>query len=430
MLAAESTRNQILPVLIATMVLMMSGAAGAQDGGPRAPAAEASEANDRFTRFQSRLDAEEVQLDTTNEKAFLTSLLGHLEIPVASQMLTYSAISLQKALINPRNPRAIYFNDDTYLGFVPGGRIEIVSLDPNLGVVFYVFDRLRGSRVPAAKRTDECLQCHAPYYLNDLPSLIVESVVPGITGGGEKAFRREQSGHGIPFDQRFGGWHVTGAGAFPAPWGNIMMEYTSEGRRERDLRMGELFDLGRYPAESSDILPHLLHEHQVGFVNRMIQAKHAAELLLRAEERSPTLAADMEKLARPLVRYLLFADEVPLPPAGIAGDEAFKAAFLSSARPASDGSSLKQFDLRTRLFKNRCSYMIYSPAFGGLPSELKQGIFSILQRALRDASNDEEFFYLPVEEKREVRTILEGTMPELSQSWAEASRREGNLATQ
>ena len=32
----------------------------------------------------------------------------------------------------PQNPRAIYFSDDIYLGYVPGGQIEVIGIDPKL----------------------------------------------------------------------------------------------------------------------------------------------------------------------------------------------------------------------------------------------------------------------------------------------------------
>ena len=51
-------------------------------------------------------------------------------MPVSSQLLLFSASSLQSEIINPRNPRALYFNEDTYVGFVPGGKIEVISMDP------------------------------------------------------------------------------------------------------------------------------------------------------------------------------------------------------------------------------------------------------------------------------------------------------------
>ena len=89
--------------------------------------------SDRFTQLKVRLESGELALDRSHEKAFLLSLLALLEIPASSQMLVFSTTSLQLSLISPSNPRALYFNEDVYVGFIPGGRIEIVSLDPELG---------------------------------------------------------------------------------------------------------------------------------------------------------------------------------------------------------------------------------------------------------------------------------------------------------
>src|SRR4051794_2363766 len=198
---------------------------------------------DRFTRFKSALESGRVTLDPSGELPLLRSLLGALEVPVTSQMLVTSATSLQKRLISPRRPRAIYFNDDTYVGFVPGGQIEIVSIDPELGGIFYLFDRFSAGRVPRVQRADSCMTCHAPRYMEDIPGLVIESVVPGMSGGGEKAYRREQSGHGIPLEDRFGGWIVTGAADIPRHWGNRIIERTAGAERERTIAPGELFKL-------------------------------------------------------------------------------------------------------------------------------------------------------------------------------------------
>ena len=91
------------------------------------------ETKDRFGRLQKEIEAGRVELDRSGEKAFLSSLLKALEIPASSQMLVFSTTSLQLSLITPSNPRALYFNEDTYLGFIPGGKIEIVSIDPEIG---------------------------------------------------------------------------------------------------------------------------------------------------------------------------------------------------------------------------------------------------------------------------------------------------------
>ena len=375
--------------------------------------------NTRFTQLKDEIEKGAVTLTTENERALLLDLLARLEIPVSSQLLVTSATSLQKGLIHPGNPRAIYFNEDTYVGWVPRGRTEVGSLDPELGAIFYIFDSLRSGREPRIARTSNCMNCHTPPYLGFIPALVVESVVPGMTGGGETAFRRDRTGHDVPLNERFGGWIVTGAPDAMRHWGNIVMTYDENGRHQQTVAPGELFDLGRYATGTSDILPHLLHEHQAGFVNRVLFAGYrfrewrgneAADLSGEATERLRVL----DDLARPVVEYLLFADEAPLPDGGIEGNTDYKNAFLANKRVSRAGLSLKDFDLRDRLFKHRCSYMIYSPTFAAMPKPLKERVYHLLHKALADIPSPSRFAYLPIEERRAIRSILSETLSDFS----------------
>jgi hypothetical protein len=78
---------------------------------------------------------------------------------------------------------------------------------------------------------------------------------------------------------------------------------------------------------------------------------------------------------------------------------------------------LKDFDLKSRLFKFRCSYMIYSPLFTGLPPELKQRIHARLAEALNIQRPDREYMYLPAPEKQAIHAILKATLKDLPQGW-------------
>src|SRR5690349_19260419 len=176
---------------------------------------------DRFTRLKEAFESGGVILDQSSEKAFVGSVLKALEIPASSQMLVFSTTSLQLSLISPANPRALYFNEDVYLGYVPGGRVEIVSLDPELGGIYYIFDLPRDDRPLRIERSERCMNCHAAEQTGNVPGLVVKSVIPGPTGGSLTAYRLDQTGHGIPFDQRFGGWYVTGQDGITNHLGNL-----------------------------------------------------------------------------------------------------------------------------------------------------------------------------------------------------------------
>ena len=374
--------------------------------------------NDPFTLLKDDLEQGRLDLDVSNEKAYLESLLKALKIPASTQMVVYSTTSLQLSLISPRTPRAVYFNEDLYLGYVQGGRIEIVSIDPELGGIFYIFDIPRNGNRPVAERSERCMKCHADEDTHEVPGLAIKSVIPGPTGGSLESYRRGLTGHEIPISDRFGGWHVTGADEVKPHWGNLTGRFTPEGIVTTPLLPGERFDWSVFPVATSDMLAHLLHEHQAGFVNRFTQAHYRLRTAL-ADGKGTLLPTDREKihsLANELTRYLLFAGEAPLP-APIAGDSILKEDFLANRRADRAGNSLKDFDLKTHMFRNRCSYMVYSPLFQNLPAGFKKLLYDRIGKALALSPSDTAFAYLPNPEKTRIRTILKETLSDLPADW-------------
>ena len=409
-----------LPILILCLAATAAGAAGPGeitfDQSPhdywKRPL------TDRFSQLKTQMESGRIALDGDSEKAFLLRLLRALDIPATSQMLVFSTTSLQLRLISPANPRALFFNEDVYVGYIPGGRIEVVSIDPDLGGIYYIFDIPRGGQPLQAERSNRCMNCHASEDTGYVPGLVVKSVIPGPHGGSLDAYRQGLSGHGVPFNDRFGGWYVTGYRGAAEHLGNFTGRLSPEGLTKIPIVPGQLFDFTRYPVSTSDILPQLVHEHQAGFVNRVVAATYRTREIL-GKETLPDAAggAELDRLAGALTRYLLFADEMPLPAGGIEGDPAFKADFLRSRRAPANGASLKDFDLKTRLFRNRCSYMIYSTAFRGLPPAIKQRVYRRLSQALNLSAPDAEYAFLPAAEKQTIHGILRGTIPDLPPGW-------------
>jgi len=367
---------------------------------------------DAFTQFAVRVKAGQVRLDHSSEKMFVQSLLKALNISPASQILVFSTTSLQLSRISVRNPRALYFNDQTYVGYVPRGQIEVISMDPDMGAVFHIFNIPRTAAPLNIQRSTRCMNCHAGQDVGRVPVLLLKSVVSGPNGGSLDAFRLEDTGHGVPFKKRFGGWHVTGKHAIKEHWGNLHGELIAGELRKIPAPPGRLFNWNSYPVSTSDILPHLVHEHQAGFVNRTVKAIYDTRHYLAAGkgQLSPKHAAEVAKLADSITRYILFADEVQLPEGGVAGDSAFKGDFLRGARKTATGTSLREFDLRTRLFKHRCSYMIYTPSFQGLPPVLKTAVLQRMHRALDATHPDPAYAYLLPGEKTAIANILKATL--------------------
>ena len=314
-----------------------------------------------------------------DEKDRLLEVLKALNIPVSSQLLVYSATSLQSGIINPANP------------------------------VFYLLNTDAGSRISAV-RSERCMNCHAGRTSWHLPGLVAESVIPTKTGASLDGFRREKVGHVIPLKERLGGWHVTGAHAEGPHLGNLMGESYEGSYTCVANPPGMRFHWERYPARTSDLFAHLIHEHQLGFHNLVTLALYRTRDALLSgggmvrERDRPAL----QEAALNLVRYMLFQGEALLPSGGLTADAAFVRDFLGRRVAAPSGSSLRDLELKERLFRHRCSYMIYTPGFKALQPVMKETVLRSLQEALSERA-PEEFGYLPASEKRAILHILRET---------------------
>jgi hypothetical protein len=159
------------------------------------------------------------------------------------------------------------------------------------------------------------------------------------------------------------------------------------------------------------LFAHLLHEHQIGFHNLVTLGLYRTRDALAAGDGSirPQDRAELDEIAWRLVRYLLFSGEAALPAGGLKPDPELRAAFLARRLAGPSGRALRDLDLEGRLFKNRCSYMIYAKGFAALPREFKQRVLRGLTLALAEQGGPAEFGYLPAEEKRSIRLILRET---------------------
>ncbi len=367
--------------------------------------------SDAFGQWLAKMRSGPAPVGVQDEKTQLTGLLKSLGIPESSQLLVYSATSFQSGLILPSNPRAIYFNEESYVGFVPRGRLEVSSIDPVLGPVFYLVRPGADGRMDAT-RSERCMNCHAGRASSGVPGFVAESVIATASSGASlDGFRRELTGHTIPLSERFGGWHVTGAHEMGDHLGNLLGAGIDGGYNRIPNPPGSRFDWGYYPAKTSDLFAHLLLEHQIGFHNLVTLGLYRTRDALavgggsvRGEDR-PVL----DEIAWRVVRYLLFAKEATLPEGGVKPDVALTQAFLSRRRAGPSGGSLRDLELGTRMFKYRCSYMIYTRGFSSLPAEMKRRVLQGLSLALREEGAPPEFSYLPAAEKRAIRMILRET---------------------
>src|ERR1700761_2207814 len=88
--------------------------------------------SDPVATLKPMLDAGKVKLTYEPGHGYLRSVLRLLKVPESSQTLVFSKTSFQSSKISPEHPRALYYNDDVYVGAVHDGKaIEVISFDPN-----------------------------------------------------------------------------------------------------------------------------------------------------------------------------------------------------------------------------------------------------------------------------------------------------------
>jgi hypothetical protein len=113
-----------------------------------------------------------------------------------------------------------------------------------------------------------------------------------------------------------------------------------------------------------------------------------------------------------LVDYLLFVDEPPLP-GPVEGPSAFARVFAAGGPRDSHGRSLRELDLRTRLMRYPCSYLIYSAPFDALPDVAKQAIYRRLWAVLSGDLSEARYERLSADDRRALIEILRDTKPDL-----------------
>ncbi len=432
MLAGFGCAGTILTVLF--LVLAFARHTGIWDlSEHRAIRYRSTQPSDPIARLQRRIDAGEIALSREPGHGYLSALLRNLEIPVLSQGLVFSKTSFHRDLISPKTPRALYFNDHTYVGWVPHAEnLEIATLDPQLGTVFYTLDQ-RQEPPRFVRRTHECLQCHSAGRTQRVPGLVLRSVFTNEQGRPARFGQNIVLTDATPFADRWGGWYVSGTHGAMLHRGNQARTGTGNSKQP-DLKkganvtdLGQLFDPTSYLAPHSDIVALMLLQHQAHLHNVMTRANFDTRVALAETPGSAvnrTLEADesdfeelseearmrVGKATEALVRALLFAGEAPLR-SQVRGTTSFARDFAARGPHDRKGRSLRELDLRRRLLRYPCSYLIHSEQFDGLPRPTREYVYRRLWQVLDGKDNEVGFRHLTDEDRAALIEILTDTRP-------------------
>jgi hypothetical protein len=375
-------------------------------------------ATDPVAQLQKKIDAGEVTLAFDEQRGYLPSLLRALDIPVSSQGLVFSRTSLQVDRIAPWSPRAIYFNDDVYVGWVQGGPImEIASVDPKLGAVFYTIDQEQHDKPVIRREGRTCLQCHDSASTGGVPGFIMRSVVTDRYGYPVAAGTSATTDQ-TRLEDRWGGWYVTGTMGNLRHKGNAMVPLLAHeiGNVESYLSRNPVvaagdvtslagkFDPEPYLTPHSDAVALLILAHQSEVHNLITRAGYEAARALAVNDNMTAVNAMSERL----VRALLFVNAAPMT-APVEGTSSFAKEFAAAGPRDRRGRSLRELDLTTRLFRYPLSYLIYSEGFDALPPVVKGYVARRLRELAVGSETRPEFGHLSADDRQAIREILEDT---------------------
>ena len=398
--------------------------------------------NDPVALLEKQIDSGAISLTYEGDHGYLKSVLELLKVPVDSQTLVFSKTSFQYPKITPDHPRALYYNDDVYVGAVHDGKaIEIVSFDPRQGAIFYLLDERKVDK-PVFQRAElDCTQCHIAAGTRGVPGVLLRSVFASSNGtlisGAPSTITDQES----PLKQRWGGWYVSGDLA-AATMANAISENTSVGDPPGPPSLkpvGKPYDDAAYLANGSDQVALLVLTHQAQMHNLITLTNYQTRLALYALAKTagatqagfkgdvtgldalPDAARrQIQKPADQLVHHLLFVNEAPL--GGLntkqeIASSSFAREFQARGARDSKGRSLRDFDLHDRIFRYPCSYLIYSTAFDALPEPAKGYIYHRLLGILSGQDQSAEFSSLSADDRQAILSILLETKPGLPAEW-------------
>jgi hypothetical protein len=225
--------------------------------------------------------------------------------------------------------------------------------------------------------------------------------------------------HCTPFSDRWAGWYVTGKHGDMPHRGNLVGSAAFKKAQEEPNHFGNLTDLStffntnKHVTATSDVTALLVLEHQAKMHNYITRLSYETQIMTNMYGHIRYMRSQVDAF----LRYLLFAEEAPLT-SPVVGNAEYASWFTSQGPFDKKGRSLRQFDLKTRLFKYPCSYLIYSEQFDQMPRIMRDHLLQKLHGILTGAEDAPEFAAtLPSEDRLAILEILRETKPNLPDYW-------------
>lgn len=381
--------------------------------------------HNRVARLQERLEKGEAKLEFVPGRGYLDSLIKNLGIDPSSQLLIYSKTSLQSDYIRGATPRALYFNDDSSVTWEDGAPlIEIAAMDSQLGPVFYSLQNHADNASPRGfdREGSRCLNCHDRYGMmgGGVPIFVETSSLVDVGGLILKPDDVITVDDDTPIAQRWAGWYVTGHSGSQVHLGNIQVHSVKELDnldRVRKINLDSLdglFDTKPYITGKSDIVALLVLEHESTIYNMITRMRFRASKVQLENGQMSARDAHMEQvMSDKLLQAMMFVGAAQFGDR-ISGSSGFDVWFQKQGPWDTRGRSLRELDLKTRLFKYPLSFLIYSPAFDALPDNMRNRVYERLAEVLTGADTSGTFAAISLSERQTILEILKDTKPQFA----------------
>ncbi len=267
-----------------------------------------------------------------------------------------------------------------------------------------------------------------------VPGHMVRSVYTSPDGQPVYSAGTFRTDHSSPLRQRWGGWYVTGTHGRQRHMGNVLVRDRDHPEKfdfEKGANVTDLkswVDTSPYLSRHSDIAALMVLEHQTKMHNLITKANFQARIARQNSDvmnkalsrpagyESPTTKRLYTSGGERMLRYMLFCDEIKLEDS-IVGSSSFTKEFAAQGPRDSKGRSLRELDLRTRLLKYPCSYLIYGKSFDGLPRPVLDHVYRRLWEILTGKDTSDDFAHLSATDRRAILEILRDTKSGLPDYW-------------
>ncbi len=296
-------------------------------------------------------------------------------------------------------------------------------MDADRGPVFYTVSAAN-VRPVLEREAPRCLSCHDSYSElgGGVPRFLFESTYDVDHGSLIPDAVARETAQDTPIAQRWGGWYVTGDDGGALHLGNIQPPAANTAVALTKVKRGSLatldplLDTSAYLRKTSDIVALLVLEHQVSVHNQITRANYKTRMLLDRElpgsdagsmhwaQLPPALQTRMTSMLRPLVDGLMMTQARGLP-ARVVGGNGYSDWFQAQGPKDARGRSLRELDLRSKVFRYPLSYLIYSDGFDALPPLVREHVYASLAHALPASPDGQAAF-----------DILQATKPEFARS--------------